>query len=150
MGVGWQVRRCRGKSALASGLKTEVTINMVLGGASVALSKCEGGVGCGSEGAALLGRECIGVRLKKGSDNQHGVGGGVGGLWLCQGVRAVAGVGLRAWRCRGRSALASGLKREVTIAMLLGGLCVMRVAVAMSLHGGRVVDDATRGGGRTM
>jgi hypothetical protein len=108
----------------------------------VALSKCEGGVGCGSEGAALLGRECIGVRLKKGSDTQHGVEGGVGGLWLCQGVRAVAGVGLQAWRCRGRSALASGLKREVTIAMLLGGV------VCDKSSGGNVAARGAGGGRR--
>ncbi len=79
-GVGRQVWRCRGRSALAPGLKREVTINTVLGRASVALSGCEGGDGCGLEGAALMGWECIGVRLKKGSDNQHGVGGGVGGF----------------------------------------------------------------------
>ena len=64
-----------------SGLKREVTINMVLGRAWVDLSGCEGGGGgCGSAGAALPGQECIGVRLKKGSDNQHGVGEGVGGF----------------------------------------------------------------------
>jgi len=38
-------------------------------------------------------------------------------LW---GVRAVAGVGWRTWRCRGRRAAVSGFKREVTINMLLG------------------------------
>jgi hypothetical protein len=74
---------------------------MVLGGAWVALSGCEGGGRCGSAGLALPGQECIGLRLK----------------------------------------------REVTINMLLGGSCVMRAAVAMSLQGGRVVDDTTRGGG---
>ena len=54
--------------------------NLGLGGAWVALSGCEGGDGCGSMGAALPGQEYIGVRLKKGSDNQHGVGEGVGGF----------------------------------------------------------------------
>ena len=36
--------------------------------------------GCGLSGAALLGQEGNGIRLKKGSDNQHIVGGGV---WQC-------------------------------------------------------------------
>ena len=35
----------------------------------MALSGCEGGGGCGSVGAALPGQECLGVRLKKRSDN---------------------------------------------------------------------------------
>jgi len=39
------------------------------------------------------------------------------------GVRTVVGVGRLAWRCWGRRAVASGLKREVTINMLLGGAC---------------------------
>ncbi len=40
-----------------------------------------------------------------------------------QGVRAVADVGRLARHCRGRRAVVSGLKREVTINMLLGGAC---------------------------
>ena len=55
--------------------------NLGLGGVWVALSGCEGGGGgCGSAGVALPGQECIGARLKKGSDNQHSVGEGVGGF----------------------------------------------------------------------
>ena len=56
---------CRGRRAAASGFKREVTINMVLGGAWVALSGCEGGGRCGSAGLALPGQECIGLRLKR-------------------------------------------------------------------------------------
>ena len=39
------------------------------------LSGHEGGGGCGSVGAVFPGQEGSGVRLKKGSDNQHVVGG---------------------------------------------------------------------------
>jgi hypothetical protein len=40
-----------------------------------------------------------------------------------RGMRGVAGMGQRAWRCRGRREAASGLKRKVIINMLLGGAC---------------------------
>ena len=49
--------------------------NLGLGRAWVASSGCEGGDRCGSAGFALPGQDCIGVRLKKGSDNCHVVGG---------------------------------------------------------------------------
>ncbi len=46
-------------------------------GVAAALSGCQSSGGCGSAGAALPGQEGSGVRLEKGSDNQHVVEGGI-------------------------------------------------------------------------
>ena len=47
----------------------------------------------------------------------------LGWWWHCRGARAVMGVGRRVRCCWGRRAAAPGLKREVTINLLLGGAC---------------------------
>ena len=49
----------------------------VVGAVAVVLV-CEGGGRCGSAGAVLPGQEGSIVRLTKGSDNQHVVGGACG------------------------------------------------------------------------
>ena len=97
-------------------------------------------LGCGSATTAQPQQHCWGgrgvadvLRCWQGGDGELVAGRDDGGsvcaivllglLGCCWGMRAVAGVGRRVWCCRGRRAAVSGLKREVTINMLLGGAC---------------------------
>ncbi len=52
-----------------------------------------------------------------------------------RGMRAVAGMGQWARRCRGRRAAVSGIKREVAINMLLGGVCGKELAEEGAVQG---------------
>ncbi len=90
------------------------------GSAKIAQQRCWGGTGAagvlrcwrGGGGAPVAGRD----------DGGSGCAIALLGLLrCCRGVRAVAGVGRWARCFRGRRATVSGLKREVTINMLLEG-----------------------------
>ena len=106
----------------------------IAGAAAVLLGR-EGSGGCGPTSALLPGQEGSGVRLTKGSDNEHVVGGGV---WLGAGVGesiafTMAAVGMKSL-C-GKTRGCGGGTVSTTAADRNNVPCASRSAAGASLQG---------------